>query len=138
MIPENLSLDFKRLWIWGMSIVTIVLIIALIIFLGNNKHLKGFHLLENIISDGKYTFYVDATQTGSYTFDVTNFTKDASYEVYHLKNNELVSQGAIGYVSEGYYPFINMTLNEGNTYKVILELKDKHTFKLVNIELYLD
>ncbi|ADZ84887.1 hypothetical protein [Cellulosilyticum lentocellum] len=134
MIPENLSLDFKRLWIWGMSILMIVLII----FLGSNTQLKGIHLLENIISDGKYTFYVDATQTGSYTFDVTTFAKNASYEVYNEATNELVSKGEVGYNSIGYYPFINMTLDESNTYKVILELKDKNTFKLVNLKLYLN
>lgn len=133
-MQKNVYMDLKKPWIWGMSILTIVLII----FLGSNTQLKGIHLLENIISDGKYTFYVDATQTGSYKFDITTFAKNASYEVYNEATNELVSTGDVGYNSIGYYPFINMTLNEGNTYKVILELKDKNTFKFVNLKLYLN
>lgn len=133
-MQKNLYMDLKKPWIWGMSILTIVLII----FLGSNTQLKGIHLLENIISDGKYTFYVDATQTRSYKFDITTFAKNASYEVYNEATNELVSTGDVGYNSIGYYPFINMTLNEGNTYKVILELKDKNTFKFVNLRLYLN
>ncbi|QEH70348.1 hypothetical protein [Cellulosilyticum sp. WCF-2] len=133
-MQKNLYMDLKKPWIWGMSILTIVLII----FLGSNTQLKGIHLLENIISDGKYTFYVDAAQTGSYKFDITTFAKNASYEVYNEATNELVSTGDVGYNSIGYYPFINMTLSEGNTYKVILELKDKNTFKFVNLKLYLN
>lgn len=105
---------------------------------GCNTQLKGIHLLENIISDGNYTFYVDATQTGSYTFDVNTFGKNASYEVYNEATNELVSKGEVGRNSVGYYPFIDMHLNEGNTYKVTLTLKDKNTFKLVNLKLYLN
>ena len=133
-MQKNVYMDLKKPWIWGMSILTIVLII----FLGSNTQLKGIHLLENIISDGKYTFYVDATQTGSYTFDVTTFGKNASYEVYNEATNELVNKGEVGRNSVGYYPFINMTLSEGNTYKVLLELKDKNTFKFVNLRLYLN
>lgn len=108
------------------------------IILNSNDQLTGFHFFENIISDGQYVFYIRPTETAYHTFEVTNFLKDANYEVYNMESNELVSSGNIGFISEGYRPFMEMYLAQGNLYKVILELEDENTYGFANIKLYLD
>lgn len=120
-----------------LPLIGIFLLVLLIIF-GYNKQLKGPHFFENIIGDGKYTFYVMPTQTAYHTFSVSKFLVNANYEVYNTKNNVLVNKGRIGFTSEAYYPFIEMDLKKGNLYKVALDLGDERQFGLAHIDLYLD
>lgn len=116
-------------------------IIIFLIFSGTvilkNRHLEGLHLLQNITGNGQYTFYVDAKQTGLHEYNVSRFNKNARYTVYNTQSEKLVSEGRFGYRSEGYYPFIEMMVENGNTYKIIIFLEDKFTFGWADIE-YLD
>ncbi len=120
-----------------LPLIGILLVVLLLIF-GYNKQLNGPHFFENIISDGKYTFYISPTQTAYHTFSVSKFLVNANYEVYNVKTNELINEGCVGFRSEGYYPFIEMDLKKGNIYKVTLDLGDERQFGLAYIDLYLD
>lgn len=117
--------------------VIFIMTIGIIIFFGEDrgKKLEGSHLLQNIIGTGGYSFQVEALQTGEYTFEVYDFNKNMSYEVYDNESEKLICTGKVGYSSEGYRPFIEMSLEGGHTYKVECILEDVYTCKVANIKL---
>ena len=115
--------------------ITFLIVILFFTSQGYNNSLEGSHLFQNIIDDGQYTFSITPSETDFYTFRVDNFNKNAIYEVYNTQNDSLISQGSISYTSEGYRPFIEMSLENTITYKVNLTLVDKNTFSLVHIKL---
>lgn len=115
--------------------ITFLIVILFFTSLDYNKSLKGSHLFQNIIGDGQYTFCITPSETDFYTFRIDDFNKNATYEVYNTQNDSLISQGSIGYTSEGYRPFIEISLENSITYKVNLTLVDKNTFSLAHIKL---
>ena len=121
----------KMHWLY----ITFLIAILFFVSLGYSKTLKGSHLFQNIIGDGQYTLYITPTTTDFYTFQVNNFNNNAIYEVYNTRNDSLISQGSIGYTSEGYRPFIEMPLENSITYKVNLTLVDRYTLGFVHIKL---
>ena len=115
--------------------ITFLISILLLASFYNKKTLTGSHLFQNIIGNGQYTLYITPTTTGYYDCAVYDFNKDIIYEVYDTQTDRLVSQGSVGYTSEGYRPFIEMYLKNDITYAVNLRLVDKNTFGLAHIEL---
>ena len=126
---------YKKICWLSIPFLIAILFLAFFSSLNHTKTLQGSHLFQNIIGDGEYTLYVTPTTTGPCTFQVYDFNNNIIYEVYDTRNNKLISEGRVAYTSEGYRPFMQMSLKNNITYAVTIKLLDKNTFDVAHIEL---
>lgn len=116
-------------------IFVFILIGVVLLFLFSNHNLEGNHIIFNTNPNTIHTFYFTPPSTDLYTFDCSTTFSKMKYSVYDISTNDLVTNNYFGKTPEGYYPFMNMELEQNNKYKVDIIIDDDMILGTLSIKL---